>query len=245
MRWKIGELARAAGVTVRTLHHYDAQGLLRPERGASSDHRLYSPRDLRRLLVIRSLRQMGFGLAEIRRLLEQPGASPEKILDAHLDKLEQEIRLRERVRRRLETVRARLAAAEEATVAEFLDALQEMEAMERFDKYYTPEQLEQLAARRGELGEEGLRQAEQDWRTLYDDVRRAIAEGVDPASERGRELARRWDALIEAFTGGDPGIAASLARMYQQEPQIWEERGFAIDPELCAFVDQARRARDE
>ena len=66
---KVGELARRTGLTVRTLHHYDAIGLLRPsgrtDSAHGSGHRLYTAADVARLQQILSLKHLGFGLEQI------------------------------------------------------------------------------------------------------------------------------------------------------------------------------------
>jgi len=89
--------------------------------------------------------------------------------------------------------------------------------MTRMKSYYTPEQLAELHERGRQLGEDGMRQAEADWQHLIDEVRAEMERGTDPASERVRSLAGRWHALVQAFTGGNPEIARSLQRMWEQE----------------------------
>ena len=74
----MGELAKRTGVTVRTLHHYDEIGLLRPSRHTESGHRLYTAVDVARLQRILSLRQLGFALEEVRDCLDRPGFSPRR-----------------------------------------------------------------------------------------------------------------------------------------------------------------------
>lgn len=64
--WKVGELAEQTGLSVRTLHYYDEIGLLTPSQRTASGHRLYAPGDVIRLQQIKSLRQLGFPLEEIR-----------------------------------------------------------------------------------------------------------------------------------------------------------------------------------
>jgi len=76
---KAQEFADRAGVTVRTLHHYDRLGLLSPSGRTDAGYRLYSDRDLLRLEQILALKFIGFPLAEIRKLLKRdardlPGA---------------------------------------------------------------------------------------------------------------------------------------------------------------------------
>ena len=70
---KVGELAQRSGLTVRTLHHYDAIGLLAPSGRSESGYRLYSPADVQRLHGIQALRHMGLPLAHIGELLQDVG----------------------------------------------------------------------------------------------------------------------------------------------------------------------------
>src|ERR1700730_9622060 len=69
----VGELSELAGVTVRTLHHYDEIGLLSPSDRSEAGYRLYSYADLERLQEVLVWRQLGFSLAEIKALLDEPG----------------------------------------------------------------------------------------------------------------------------------------------------------------------------
>ena len=65
------EFAQRAGVTVRTLHHYDRLGLLKPSRYTDAGYRLYGERDFARLQQIVVLKFIGLSLKEIKRLLEE------------------------------------------------------------------------------------------------------------------------------------------------------------------------------
>jgi DNA-binding transcriptional MerR regulator len=68
--WSAGELARAAGVTVRTLHHYDEIELLVPGERTATGHRRYTADDVRKLYRIRALRQPGVPLDRIAAALD-------------------------------------------------------------------------------------------------------------------------------------------------------------------------------
>lgn len=72
--YTVGEVARLSHVTVRTLHHYDAIGLLSPEGRSDAGYRLYSDADLRRLRQILFYRELEFGLDEIAEILADPAA---------------------------------------------------------------------------------------------------------------------------------------------------------------------------
>jgi DNA-binding transcriptional MerR regulator len=72
MAYTVSEAARVAGVTVRTLHHYDAIGLLPPGARSDAGYRLYDRADLERLQEILLYRELGFGLGEITAAMDDP-----------------------------------------------------------------------------------------------------------------------------------------------------------------------------
>ncbi|PTR43604.1 DNA-binding transcriptional MerR regulator [Rhodococcus sp. OK611] len=78
--YTVGELARLSGVSVRTLHHYDAIGLLTPHARSTANHRRYTGADVARLRQILFYRELEFGLEEIAEILADPAVHP----DAHL-----------------------------------------------------------------------------------------------------------------------------------------------------------------
>lgn len=67
---RIGELARHAGVTTRTVRHYEQLGLLRPHERASSGYRYYSDIELARLRRIDQLKNLGLSLEEIGQVID-------------------------------------------------------------------------------------------------------------------------------------------------------------------------------
>jgi DNA-binding transcriptional MerR regulator len=69
---RIGEVAAATGLTVRTLHHYDEIGLVRPSARTAAGYRAYSASDVERLREVLAYRRLGFGLREIADLVDDP-----------------------------------------------------------------------------------------------------------------------------------------------------------------------------
>jgi DNA-binding transcriptional MerR regulator len=243
--WKVGELAKQVGLSVRTLHYYDEIGLLSPSRRTDSGHRLYTAGDVVRLQRIKSLQQLGFTLREVRECLDRPGFPLQRVIQLHLSRLKERIELERRLCDLLERVAARLSSGEEISSGEFVDTVMEViEVSERLDKDYTPEQLEYLERRRREVGEERIREAEAEWAELIAAVRAEMEAGTDPSTERVQAFARRWMGLVEEFTGGDPGIERSVGNTWRQEDDIHgidtaEMRG------MMAYVSEAMAASDE
>lgn len=217
---KVGQLAKQTGISVRTLHHYDEIGLLRPSRRTEAGHRLYTREDVARLQQIRSLRQIGFGLEEIGACLDSPAFSPQRVIALHVAALKERIALQQRLCGRLEAIAAHLGTAEEVSAEEFIDTIEVISMAEQVEKYYTPEQLEVLRRRAETVGEERIREVEAEWPRLMAEVRAEMEAGTDPTSERVRGLAARWSGLISEFTGGDPGIAQAVRNVWQGETEI-------------------------
>ena len=238
--WRVGELARATGLTVRTLHHYDELGLLKPEARTTSGHRLYSEADVRRLYSVVALRGLGFSLGEVAELLDRDGVDPKGATRRRLAELDRQLVAHQRLRDRLSGLLDALENGGEASSSKFIELLEEMTMHE---KYYTPEQLAQLERRREELGRDAaMKKAEQEWADLLAAVRAEKERGTDPADPRMQELATRWTGLIEQFTGGDPAIFQSLKSMYEQEGPEKASRGM-VDAELMAYAQRAIEAR--
>ncbi len=236
--YRVGELARVAGVTVRTLHHYDELGLLTPSERTHGGHRLYTGRDVERLYRLLALRSLGLPLDEIGTLLEDNADGVAETVRRHLETVERQAQALDALRTRLTRLLAALDRGEESG-QRILDAL---EAMSMFEKYYTPEQLQQLEERRQQLGPEQIKAVEDEWKALYAQVREHREKGTDPADPAVQALVTRSGELIQMFTGGDPGIAASLKRMYEQEGPERASRGVA-DPADLAYLEQARATR--
>lgn len=221
--WKVGELAARTGISVRTLHHYDAIGLLIPSgRSGSvhgSGHRLYTESDLSRLHQILCLKQLGFSLEQVRDFLNREDYDPQQVLRLHLEQVRQQIQELTELGTRLEGL-ALLLDRTDAVSPETL--LESMEVMTMIDKYYTSEQLNQLKARKEQVGEDRIREVEAEWPGLIAEVQAAMAAGTDPTDQAVQQLARRWFALVREFTGGDPGITRSLNTMYQTEEKVMD-----------------------
>lgn len=240
--WRVGELAERTGLTVRTLHHYDAIGLLRPSgrtgSAHGSGHRLYTDADVARLQQILSLKQLGFELERIREYLARPDYDPRQVVRLHLARVRDQAAELKRLEARLAALADALDKAEVVSADEFLTTIEEMAMIE---KYYTPEQLEQLKARAEAVGQERIEEVQRQWPVLIADVKAALESGLDPADPKAQDLARAWFGLVNEFTGGDPGITRSLKNMYENESQV---RGTDVAPlrPLVEYINKAAAA---
>jgi DNA-binding transcriptional MerR regulator len=214
---RIGELARATGLTVRTLRHYEEIGLLVPATRTEAGYRLYGGAEVARLQQIRSLRALGFSLERIGAMLAGDGAPLPQVIAWQLEAVERELAMLTQLRSHLLGVSRAMQRSEAVDIDTLTGLLKEMSNVE---KHYTEEQLETLAARRDAYGDEQMAAFERQWAALIERAKQARAKGLDPTSAPVLEIAREWSGLVQAFTGGDPGIHQSLERVWQDEDQI-------------------------
>ncbi|HYW13541.1 MAG TPA: MerR family transcriptional regulator, partial [Longimicrobium sp.] len=215
--WKVGELAKRTGTTVRTLHHYDEIGLLTPSQRTAAGHRLYTVGDVARLQQVASLRSLGFPLDEIRDVLNQERLSPLDIVRMHADRMRQQVRSQQRLVERLDALAAGLGEAEHVSAEQLIATIEEINM---FDKYYSPEQMDYLAQRREQVGEARITEVEAEWPRLMAEVQAELDRGTDPCDPRVQALATRWKGLVEEFTGGNAGIRESLGTLHQNEDNV-------------------------
>lgn len=233
---KVGELAKRTGLTVRTLHHYDDIGLLKPSLHTEAGYRLYTAADIARLQRVLSLRQLGFALEEVRHCLDRPGFAPLEVIRLHVARLREQIELQRKLCERLEAIAEHFRTAGEVSAEEFLYTI---EAMTMIEKYYTPEQMAHFEARAKEVGKEAIEQAPQQWADLFKAVTAEMQAGTDPADPKAQELAKRWLALVTLATGGDPDIFNSLRRMYETEDNVMGTDTKALRPMMDYILKAA------
>lgn len=200
--YRIGELARMAGITTRTLRFYEEAGLLAPSGRSERGYRLYRGADVDRLQEILLLRRCGVAVRDIGPLLSTSPAERAELLARHLEQLHAE-------RRRL----SRLIATVERTL-ETLEGAKTMSDDEKFEGFkqelVNDNERRFGAEARRRYGDDAVdegnrkmlkmsRQEYADFRTLEEQIRseleRAVAAGDDPAGAVGKrvfELHRTW-----------------------------------------------------
>jgi DNA-binding transcriptional MerR regulator len=197
--YRVREFAELAGVTVRTLHHYDRLGLLRPRRTASG-YRAYVAADLEALSQIVALRFIGVPLKHIGALRRTRGMALSDALRAQKRTLEERRRLLELAIEAIAEAETRLQRGEDADVEMFRRIIKviEMQNNQNWkDTYetYTRAKVERLQA----MSPEALADLKLQWTVLVQDIKLAITD--DPASPRAQGLATRWISLLSGLMG--------------------------------------------
>lgn len=124
--WKVGDLAKLTGLTVRTLRFYDQVGLFSPSGHTGSGHRLYSELDLSRLHLILSLKDLGLSLVEIKSVLNGGQISPLEIVGLRINQIKEQIKLQQKLLEQLRHISKLMQGKAELRVEDFTSLLQAM-----------------------------------------------------------------------------------------------------------------------
>jgi DNA-binding transcriptional MerR regulator len=224
--WRIGELAALAGITVRTLHHYEQLGLITPAAREDGAHRAYDADAVEQLYRIRALRSLGFSLREIQSL-PQDEVALATLLREHLARVTEEVERLIRLRDSLQQLAGPDAVITPGEIAETLSGM----AL-----------LEQHAHQRVAAHRPGVDENKAAWDDLRDALCACLAAGAEPASDVVRPLALQAEKLIAAFSGGDAGILRAMARVRRSIPPQ-EFAGW--DPPLFQYLERALAALKE
>ncbi|MEV4106173.1 MerR family transcriptional regulator [Nonomuraea sp. NPDC049695] len=225
MGYSVGQVARLAGITVRTLHHYDEIGLLSPSRHSVSGYRRYTEPDLDRLQQILFYRELGFSLEEIVVIVDQPGE----------DALTHLRRQRALLSRRVGRLQTMIAAVDKAMEAHTMGVrLTPEERFEVFGDFDPDEHAEEAEERWG--GSDAFEQSrgraasytKRDWQRITADAADILAEfvaahaaGEPPQGERARAAAERHRRHIAAwFYDCSYEMHRGLGDMYVADPRF-------------------------
>ncbi|AZM44459.1 MerR family transcriptional regulator [Streptomyces sp. WAC 06738] len=257
MSYSVGQVSAFAGVTVRTLHHYDKAGLLSPSDRSHAGYRLYSEADLVRLQQILFYRELGFPLDEIAAIFKEPQANPLERLRARQRELSEEIarlqRLAEVAERAIEVQKTGVSLTPQERFEVFGEVT--------FDLSYATEADLKWAGSHGkhEAMTRAAAHTKEDWRQLMEEAAAwrtellaVFDEGEPSDGERAMDLAEehrlhvaRWFAacppdmhrrIADDFVA-DPRAFALVVPPSQQRP------GLAAYTHHAVHANAARHAR--
>lgn len=245
----VKQLAAISGVTVRTLHHYDEIGLLKPAHIGGNGYRYYGRAEMLRLQRILFHRELGVPLADIAGLLELEGADQVGVLMRHREKLATQ---RERFRILIETIDRTVADIKGETPMPNADLYRGFSADKQaeyeawlIERYGDPMK-DDIARSRKAMAK--MNEAEQQ--AVMDQLREietALAEGMkrglDPAAEAIDKVIKRHRAWVAAAWDKPcpPEAYAGLADLYRSHPDF-VTRYETIAPGFTDFLVAAMKA---
>jgi DNA-binding transcriptional MerR regulator len=242
--YQVKETARIAGVSVRTLHHYDEIGLLVPQRRTAAGYRVYGEAELMRLQQKCIGRELGLPLEEIRRALDEPDFDHVRTLKAQ----------RSWLMSRAQTTAAMIRAVDAALAMLEHPTENTMNAKQLFDGFDASKYEAEAKQRWGETDAyaESKKRASKfnaaDWQRVHAEqaaiftaAAAALQAGKPPEDESVLDLAERHRQYIDRwFYPCSAAMHCALAQMYENDSHFAE----TIDkfaPGLTQFLSAAIR----
>ncbi|MFE4861738.1 MerR family transcriptional regulator [Streptomyces sp. NPDC056670] len=241
--WKVGPLAEASGLTVRTLHHWDTIGLLSPSRRTAGGHREYTEDDIERLYQVLALRSLGLGLDTVARCLDS-GLDPARVLRDHRESVEAHLAALATLRDRLVHIEDELADGRPPTTAAVLDALRATGAAEgAVRRHLDDDQMRALGRHGAAAGPAAHYLLEVEWPELYRRAEELRSAGTDPTDPRVRALVARMDELSALFSGGDRALSTGVRAAWREDPAALSGDASARPGQWDALMDYLEAAR--
>lgn len=237
--YTVRQVAKMAGVSVRTLHHYDHIGLLRPATRTEAGYRLYEEADLLRLQQILFFKVLGFSLADIERILDDPGFDQVEALQHHRRRLQQRSQQLAQLLKTIDKTIAKLAEDKLMTDEELYEGFTP-EQIERYQREvnerYDPELVRISKERLGKMNKA-------QWQALKAEgeaVTRQIAQMADQAPDDPavQQLIARHHAMIEQFYPASAELYRGLGQLYVEHDEFrahYEQ----VRPGLADFMQAA------
>ena len=234
----VKQLSKLAGVTPRTLHHYDEIGLLKPARVGDNGYRYYGEESVLRLQQILFYRELGIPLEDIKKIMGRRDFDVMGALRSHKEALQKQVT---RLNRLINTVDNTINHLKGNTI------MSEKGLFEGFSE----EEQEQYAAEAEELYGESVRESNRKWKAypaakkeaimaegkaVYSDMIAAMPKGA--ASQDAQVIVERWHRHLEYFWTPSLDQLLALANGYNDDPRF-KANFDKMHPQLAEFMREA------
>ena len=235
----VKQLSNLAGVTPRTLHHYDAIGLLKPSRVGENGYRYYGEEALLSLQQILFYRELGLPLDDIKELVGRHDFDVEGALRSHREALQRQVtrlnRLIQTVDNTMEYLKGEKRMSEKGLFEGFSEEEQEKYALEA-EQLYDAETVRASNRRWKTYSEEKKAQILGETKTIYLDMIAAMPKGA--ASPEVQAIVERWHRNMEYFWTPKLEQLLALANGYNDDPRF-RENFEKMQPGLAEFMGEA------
>lgn len=243
MSYSVGQVGAFAGVTVRTLHHYDAIGLLSPGGRSHAGHRRYDDADLDRLQQILFYRELGFPLDEVAVLLDDPDAEPQEHLRRQhqllSDRIEQLQRMAAAVEAAMEARKMGINLTPEEKFEVFGEHDPEQYAQEVEERWGDTEAYAQSQHRSASYTKQDWLRISAESTDLNNRLIALMGTGAPPEGEEAMDLAEEHrEQISRNFYDCSHELHAALGRMYVDDERYARNLD-AQAPGLAAYLSRA------
>ncbi len=248
MEYTVQKLAHIAGVSPRTLRHYDQIGLLRPARISSSGYRIYGPKEVELLQQILLYRALEMPLDDIRAIVQAPGFDIRRALDAHKQALLQRRALLDALIQNVNHTIDSMEGAIPMSDKQRFEGFKEQMIADNEQKYGAEirEKYGEAAIEASNKKLRGMSQQDYDAAMqLAQDVNKTLAEAIatgGPAGETARKAVKMHHDWLSKWGEYPPQAHQGLGQMYVDDPRFTKYYDEGVQPGAAVFLRDAINA---
>ena len=222
----VGEIAKKMNTTVRTLQHYDKEGVLKPSAESEGGRRLYTDKDIIKLYQILTMRQLGFSLDDIKNrliLLDTPEAVADELSNQAME-IQSKIESLTKVLNMVETLKGEVLQMKSVDWHKYADIaamIQSEYVGYWFIKHFDDKVMNHIRTRDVDKNIALL----EKWRYITGQAKKLQNAEVSPKSQQGKDYAKEFWNYVEEFTGGDMGLLPELMK-FEGTVEEWDDRDF-------------------
>jgi DNA-binding transcriptional MerR regulator len=235
----VKQLSTLAGVTPRTLHHYDQIGLLKPSRVGENGYRYYGEESLLGLQQILFYRELGLPLEDIRQIMGRRDFDVLPALESHKTELTKRIARLERLIETVDNTISHLKGQKEMSNKQIFSGFtpeeEEMYAREA-EQMYDPETVRESNRKWKAYGKEKQQVILAEGKQIYVEMIAAMPKGADSAEAQA--LVERWRKNMDYFWTPNLDQLLGLANGYNDDPRF-KANFDVMHPGLAAFMLEA------
>lgn len=236
--YTVNQLAKLAGITVRTLHYYDEIGLLKPARIGANGYRYYDDAALFRLQQILFYREMDLDLLQIKQVLDNPQFDLVSALQAHRVTLQMKIDRLKALINTVDTTIMHLVGEVTMSKKNIFEGFSQ-EKQQQYEEEATKlwgERVKETTRLWNSYGEQRQQEIMQEGSQIYTAIVANMSKG--PASPEVQALLVRWHQHLRYFYEPTLEVLGGLGQMYHDHPDF-NATFTAIHPDLPGFLKQA------
>ena len=235
----VKQLSKMAGVTPRTLHHYDDIGLLKPSRVGDNGYRYYGEEAVLKLQQILFYRELEFPLEEIRRIMGRRDFDVLGALQSHKEALQNQAvrlnRLLATVDNTIQHLKGEKLMSQKGVFEGFSEEEQEKLAQEA-EQIYDPETVRESNRKWKSYSAAEKEAILAEGKSIYLDLAGAMSRGAE--SKEVQAVVARWHKHMQYFWSPNDEQLLGLADLYNNDPRF-REKYEKVAPNLSEFMREA------
>ena len=237
--YTVKQLSSLAGISVRTLHHYDAIGLLKPETVGANGYRYYGDESVLKLQQILFYRELDLSLGDIKAIVVRPEFEMVAALESHRQSLQGRVERLERLIQTVDNTLLHLKGVKNMSKKQLFEAFSEEEQekyAEEAARMYDPQVVKASNKKWKAYSAEQKQRILDEGNQIYADMVAVLPKGA--SSPEAQACVERWRKHMDYFWTPNPDQLLGLAEMYNTDPRF-KANFDKIDPRLAAFMQEA------